>query len=146
MKAAMVLVLALASILVLTSLTCPISKTEKTPEGKSTVVSFHQNAAANDNVSPDRHDEVTGSVEDQRAGGSASAGNSKATDDPVSNLDPVETPNHQEVFNASGNHAESADMPPPDGRVYTGGEEPYAYIPTYSPKEKLPIVPLPPDQ
>ena len=39
-----------------------------------------------------------------------------------------------------------SDTNPPDGSIYYGGEPPYGYIPTYTPKESwLPIVPLEPD-
>ena len=146
MKTIMVLVSILALVLVLTSLTYLTTKTEQTPEGKSIDVSGQQNTAGNGNASPEREGEVTGSVEGQTAGGSALGRNSKNTDDPVPNQGPVETPNDQNVTNASGNHAASENIPPPDGRVYPGGEEPYAYITTYSPKERLPIAPLSPDE
>jgi hypothetical protein len=37
-------------------------------------------------------------------------------------------------------------VPPPDGAIFYGGEPPYAYIPTYNPKETgLPILPLEPE-
>lgn len=41
----------------------------------------------------------------------------------------------------------SSDIIPPDGAIYYGGEPPYAYIPTYTPKEfgRLPIVPIDPE-
>ena len=39
-----------------------------------------------------------------------------------------------------------SDTNPPDGSIYYGGEPPYGYIPTYTPKESgLPIVPIEPD-
>lgn len=35
---------------------------------------------------------------------------------------------------------------PPDGRIFYGGGPPYAYIPTYTPKEQVfPIIPLEPE-
>lgn len=35
---------------------------------------------------------------------------------------------------------------PPDGAIYYGGEPPYAYIPTYDPREKgFPKIPLEPE-
>ncbi len=39
------------------------------------------------------------------------------------------------------------DTPPPDGRVYWTPEPPYAYIPTYTPKERtrIPIIPIEPN-
>ena len=40
----------------------------------------------------------------------------------------------------------TGNVTPPDGRIFTGGEEPYAYIPTCSQKARpLPIVPLGPE-
>ena len=37
------------------------------------------------------------------------------------------------------------DTPPPDGRVYWTPEPPYAYIPTYTPKERTKIPIMPPE-
>ncbi len=40
----------------------------------------------------------------------------------------------------------SAHMNPPDGRIFYDGGPPYAYIPTYTPKELgFPIIPLEPE-
>jgi hypothetical protein len=40
----------------------------------------------------------------------------------------------------------TGNVTPPDGRIYTGGEEPYAYLPTCSQKAPpLPIIPLEPN-
>ena len=115
-------------------------------EEKPIETSNQPNTAANGNISPSKNNAVTGSTRRRAHAKMRLGGNSKSADEPVPNGAPVETPNNKTRPSASGNDAASANVPPPDGRVYSGGEEPYAYIPTYSPKERLPIVPLPPDQ
>jgi hypothetical protein len=53
--------------------------------------------------------------------------------------------NNQEGPKSAENDTAAGTMPPPDGRIYIGGEAPYAYIPTCSQKPRqLPIVPLTP--
>lgn len=54
--------------------------------------------------------------------------------------------NIQTLENPSQSQDENAN--PPDGRIYypTSSEEPYAYTPTYTPKEtNMPIIPLSPE-
>lgn len=48
---------------------------------------------------------------------------------------------------ANANQDENAwiDTPPPDGRVYWTPEPPYAYTPTYTPKERTKIPIMPPE-
>lgn len=147
MKIAVVLVLPLVSVLLIAGSTWLTVKISRTSEEKPIETINQPNATANGNVSPAKNNAGTGSSEGQRAGENVPEGNSKSADEPVPNGAPDETPNDQTTPSVSGNEATaSANVPPPDGRVYSGEEEPYAYIPTYSPKERLPIVPLRPDQ
>lgn len=147
LKIIAVLVLTLASVLLVTISTCPAVKIGQTYVEKSMQISNQPDGTANGNISSTKNDTETGSIKAAGSDGNPLGGNSKSTDDAVPNGAPVETPSEQSTSQASGNDAASANIPPPDGRVYLGGEEPYAYIPTYSPKaERLPIVPLLPDQ
>jgi hypothetical protein len=51
----------------------------------------------------------------------------------------------QDRLKSAENDTAAGTMSPPDGRIYTGGEAPYAYIPTCSHKPRpLPIMPLTP--
>jgi hypothetical protein len=147
MKTVAFLFLILVPVLLVASLTLLTVKIGRTTEEKPMETSNQPNTAPNGNASPSKNNAVTGSSEDQRAGENVPEGKSNSADEPVPNGAPVETPDDQTASSVSRNEAAaSANVPPPDGRVYSGGEEPYAYIPTYSPKERLPIVPLPPDQ
>lgn len=146
MKTAAFLLLILVSVLLVGSLTWLTVKISRTSEEKPIETSNQPNTAANGNTSPSKNNAVTGSSEGQSARENVPEGKSNSADEPVPNGAPVETPDNKTAPSVSGNEAAPANVPPPDGRVYSGGEEPYAYIPTYSPKERLPIVPLPPDQ
>ena len=58
----------------------------------------------------------------------------------------TEIPMNGNMSDVSGNRVAPPDVSPPDGRIYLGGEPPFAYCPTYSPKQKgLPTMPLTPD-
>jgi hypothetical protein len=58
----------------------------------------------------------------------------------------AETPVNGDTSDVPGNRVAPSDASPPDGRIYLGGEPPFAYTPTYSPKQKgLPTIPLTPD-
>lgn len=51
----------------------------------------------------------------------------------------------QTPVNSSVDGNQSQDVPIVDGRIFLGGDPPYGYIPTYSPKGSgLPILPLDP--
>ena len=51
----------------------------------------------------------------------------------------------QAPVNSSVDGNQSQDVPIVDGRIFLGGDPPYGYIPTYSPKGTgLPILPLDP--
>jgi hypothetical protein len=146
MKIAVVLVLTFVSVLLIVGSTWWNVKISHTSEEKLIETSNQPNATANSNVSPAKNNAGTGSSEGQRASGNAPEGKLRSADESVPNGAPVETPDDQTAPRVSGNEAASANVPLPDGRVYSGGEEPYAYIPTYSPKQRLPIAPLPPNQ
>jgi len=56
------------------------------------------------------------------------------------------TGSHGQVSNAPCNEDASLPTPIPDGRIFTGGEPPYGYLPTCSPKDgNIPFVPVEPD-
>lgn len=55
----------------------------------------------------------------------------------------AETPMNENTLDVPENRVAPPNASPPDGRIYLGGEVPYAYTPTYSPKQKgLPTMPL----
>jgi hypothetical protein len=144
LKIVAVLVFALITVLLATISTCLTVKNRQTSEEKPMEISNKPNDTANGDTSSAKNEPETGSIKAAESGGNPLEGNSKSTDQAVLNGTPVETPSEQSTSQASGNDTASVSAPPPDGRVYSGGEEPYAYIPTYSPKaERLPIIPLP---
>jgi len=144
MKILAVLLLTLVAVLLVASSTCLIAKVNQTFEEKPIEINNQPNEAASSNASPTENNAVTSSGVGQSVDGNLPEPNSKSTIETVPNDVPVETPNAQNTSQSTGNDPTSVNVPPPDGRVYYGGEEPYAYIPTYSPKQnRLPIVPLP---
>lgn len=144
MKILAVPVLMLVTVLLAASSTCLTAKVKQTYEEKPIETSSQPNETVNSKASPSKENADTNSSGVQRRDGNLPEGNSKSTNETVPNGVPVGTPNGQNTSQTSGNDPTSVNVLPPDGRVYPGGEEPYAYIPTYSPKEnRLPIVPLP---
>jgi hypothetical protein len=144
MKILAVLVLTLVTVLLFADSTCLTAKIKQTSEEKPTETSSQPNETARGNASSSKEDADTSSSRRQRAGGNLPEGNSKITNEAIPNSVPVGPPNGQKTFQNLANKTTTAQVPPPDGRIYPGGEEPYAYTPTYSPKKsKLPIVPLP---
>ncbi len=83
----------------------------------------------------------------KQAGSSADQPNGHSNlNETVSNGLSIERPSNTDAAGVPGNGVAPDEATPPDGRVYLGGEAPYAYTPTYSPKQKgLPIMPLTPD-
>lgn len=85
----------------------------------------------------------TSSAKSPCSDGNLVGGSSGSANDAAPGGALVETPHGQSVAQTLENNATSVSVPAPDGRIYLGGEEPFAYTPTYSPKtEKLPVVPL----
>jgi hypothetical protein len=139
-----VLVPMLVTVLLVASSTCLTAKIKQTSEEKPIEASNQVNETVSCNASPSKENAGTSSSGGQRRGENLPEGTSKSTNEAVPKSVPVGTPNGQNTSQTSGNDPTSVNVFPPDGRVYSGGEEPYAYIPTYSPKEnRLPIVPLP---
>jgi hypothetical protein len=135
-------VLILVSVFLVTISIRSTMKTGQTCEEKSMQIG-NPNGAINGNTFSAKNDAETGSTKASESDGNPAEGNSKSTQ-AVPSAASVETPSEQRTFQASGNDATHVSVTPPDGRIYAGGEEPYAYLPTYSPKtERLPVVPLP---
>jgi hypothetical protein len=147
MKIVIVLTLALLSILLVASSTCLTRNIEPAPQENRITASNQPNTAKNGNASPTNNNVETKSSQPSGSARNGPARNSESTNEAVSNGFSAETPSDQNTLNAPENETASANVPPPDGRVYSGGEAPYAYVPTYSPKEKgLPIIPLTPGE
>lgn len=144
MKILAVPFLMLVTVLLVASSTCLTAKIKQTSEEKPIVASNQPNEIVSCNASPSRENADTSASGEQRESVNLPEGNSKCTNEAAASGVPVGTPNGQNTSPTSGDDPTSVNVLPPDGRVYSGGEEPYAYIPTYSPKEyRLPIVPLP---
>lgn len=146
MRILAVFVVVLVPVLLVASSMCLTTKTSQNSAEKPKEASNQPSTTANGNASPAKNNAVTRSSKGQRASGNVSEEKPKSIDEPNPNGAPAETLKDKTTPSVSGNETASANVPPPDGRVFSGGEEPYAYLPTHSPKERLPIVPLPPDQ
>jgi type II secretory pathway pseudopilin PulG len=137
MRVVAIIIIMLLSVVLVVSLTCLTSTIRQTSSEKALNASDQQNTAANDESSMSNNAKDGSSVPKEPSG-YGSQGNPGITNEPVPNKSATETPKDQNTTNSS------TSTTPPDGRIYYGGEEPYAYIPTYSPKQnRLPIVPLP---
>jgi hypothetical protein len=145
MRILAVFVAVLVPVLLVANSTCLTTRISQKSTEKPIEAGDQPNTTVNGNASPAKNNTITGSSEGQRAGGNVPEEKSKTTDEPIPNGAPADTPKDKTTPMVSGDETASANVPPPDGRVYSGGEEPYAYIPTYSRKERLPIMPLPPD-
>ena len=146
MKTAIVLVLVLVSILLVECSTCSVQNLEPALGGDKTIQSNQPSAATNSNFSPTYDKAETGS---RRLTGSFKDQPAMDTDNMNETImeEPAQTRTDQNMPSAPGEQIASPSVPPPDGRVFTGGDAPYAYIPTSSLKEKrLPIIPLTPGE
>jgi hypothetical protein len=145
MKILAVLVLTLVTVLLVASSTSLTAKIKQTSQEKPIEVSNQpKEKTVIGNASPGKENAYTSSDGGQVVGGDLPEGNSKSTNEAVPNGVPLDTQNGQDTSQTLANETATTHVPPPDGRIYTGGEEPYAYIPTQSPKEiRLPIVPVP---
>jgi hypothetical protein len=145
MKVIAVLAIALIAVLIIVGsihVTGKVSQlSQKSTTGTGTTSSADagiRNCSSNRTIEPD-HSESSGSI------GDVPAEHSPSSNGAASNASSLSTLNDQGGLKSVDNDTETGAMPPPDGRIYTGGEAPYAYIPTCSQKERpLPIVPLTP--
>ena len=145
MRIVAVIIIVLLSVVLVVSLTCLASTIRQTSSERALNASDQPNTVANDKSSMDNNAK-NGSSVPKEPSDYGSQGNPGITNEPVPNKSATETPKDQNTPNSSTNEPPSTSTTPPDGRVYTGGDAPYAYIPTYSQKgTRLPVFPLPPD-
>lgn len=144
MKIALIFAIVLVVVLIVVSSTYSTGKVSPSSEKSVTVTNdSNTNVTSNGNAS-------NNSVEPNPSQPSKSIGDKSAKDvAPITgglpNASSSGSPNDQNNPTPAGNKTATDNVIPPDGRIYTGGEEPYAYLPTYSQKTRpLPIVPLEP--
>jgi hypothetical protein len=145
MKIIAVFVIALIAVLVIVSLMYVPWRVSQSSQRSTTGTDTNSGAnvgsnesSSNGNIEP-APNQSSGSTGDMPAERSQSiSGVAPNTTSPSAN-------NTQEGLKSAESDTTAGTMSPPDGRIYTGGEAPYAYIPTCSQKPRpLPIVPLTP--
>lgn len=144
MKISLIIAILLVAILVAVGSIYSTAKLNPTSEKSETVTNN-----SNTNVTS-KGSESNNSVEANLTQPSGSIGDKSAedlalTNGVLPNASSSAIPNGQNNSTSTENETATGNVTPPDGRIYTGGEEPYAYLPTYSHKgQPLPIAPLGP--
>jgi len=142
MKRSIILLIAISSILIVASLAFAVNSSSQTPKNSLIV----NRTAGSDITKKPNEQQRNETLSSQPSTSSGKIPTGEVTDPNNVTSDPssgsLGEPNSGEV---AQNNATTTGNTPSDGRIYTGGEAPYAYIPTHSQKEPmLPIVPLTP--
>jgi hypothetical protein len=145
MKITAVLAIALITVLIIVSSIYVTGKVSQSSQKSATGTDTKSSANAGSKDSSSNRNIETDPSQSSRPIGDMPAEHSPPINGAASNASSLNTVNNQEELKSAENDTETGTIPPPDGRIYTGGEAPYAYIPTCSQKERpLPIVPLTP--
>jgi FtsZ-interacting cell division protein ZipA len=142
MKIALIIATVLVVVLIIVSSLYSTGKLNSSSEKSVTATNKSSNTNATSKGSTSNN-----SVEPNPSQPSKSIGDKSARDlapiNGVPNASSSASPNEQNNPKLVENMTATGNVPPPDGRVYTSGEGPYAYLPTCSQKKRpLPIVPL----
>jgi hypothetical protein len=126
---------------------CTAWDSKPAPGKNQATESNSQNAPTNDKESSTGNHGDIQSGETSSSCGTQPAYKSESTSETVTN-----EPSHEAQINLSATGVQeeelgTTNMTFPDGRVYVGGDTPFAYTPTCSPKDKgLAPTPLIPDE
>jgi hypothetical protein len=143
MKTTVVLAIALITVMIIISSIYVTGKVNQSPQQNTIGTSAKSSANAGSKDSSSNGNIETDTSQSSRSTGDTRSEDSQPTGGVASNTTSPTTFNSQEGPKSAANDTETGPVPPPDGRIYVGGETPYAYIPTCSQKERpLPIVPL----
>lgn len=145
MRITLAFTIALIAVLVFGSSMYLIRQVGQASEKSMTSTVNNSNSNAGGGVSSSNQNIGTDSNQPSRSNGDKNTEDSAPIDGIFSNASsgtPSDKSNAEPVENATA----TGNVVPPDGRIYTGGEGPYAYVPTYSRKgQPLPIAPLTPN-
>jgi hypothetical protein len=131
------------SVLLVTSSTCSTTRIRQTSDEKLIEANEESSTTVKGNASLAKNNGETDSNGARTVAESALETNSNSTSETVTNGATIQSVNARSPSEGPKMETTPMKVLPPDGQVFLGGEEPYAYIPTYSPKVRnLPIVPL----
>ncbi len=145
MKITVVFAIALITVLVIVCSVYVTGKVSQSPKQNTPVTDTKSSANAGSTDSSSNRNIETDPSQSSRSTGDPPSEHCSPASGVASNTTSPSTSNNQEGPKSAENDPETGTMPPPDGKIFTGGEAPYAYIPTCSQKPRpLPIVPLTP--
>ncbi len=119
------------------------------PIAMNVPATYQENTTGNASSKADDNAKTTPSVQDKTMSDPITSSKTSPAEEKAelpkateqSNLNPTKVADQASESVQTFNATETAA--PPDGRIYTGGEAPYAYTPTVSQKQQLmPIVPI----
>ena len=145
MKIIAVFVIALIAVLVIVSLIYVPGRVSQSSQKNTTGTDTNSGANAGSKDSSSNRNVEPAPSQSSGSIGDMPAERSQSISGVASNTSSPSAISNQEGPKSAENDTAAGTISPPDGRIYTGGEAPYAYIPTCSQKPRpLPIVPLTP--
>ena len=145
MKTAVIIATVLVVILIVVGSIYSMGKMNQSSEKSVTVTNSNSNTSGASNGFASNNRVEPNTSQSSESTGDKSVKDLAPTSGALPNGSSSDSPNDQNNPKSAETKTATGNVTTPDGRIYTGGEEPYAYIPTFSQKGRpLPIVPLGP--
>jgi predicted carbohydrate-binding protein with CBM5 and CBM33 domain len=146
MKIALIIAIVLVVVLIVVSSIYSTGKVNPSSEKSVTVTNNNSNTNVTSKGSASNNSVKPNSSQPSKSIGNKSAKDLAPINGVFTNASSSSSPNDQNNPKPAEKETATGNVVPPDGRIYTGGEGPYAYIPTCSQKgQPLPIAPLTPN-